>query len=106
MVRLSRLKLWLVIVPGSRHPSARPQEHSIATMAAEIKILKSSANRRDQLDRALTVRLFNFPGSDSETGLSNRIYERILKPILVAAKAKGTIPSVPQASNVISECDY
>jgi hypothetical protein len=84
------------------------QETTIHSMGKEIKKLKEQANDRDQQARDLTVRLFNFPiadGDTAETGrtLATKIYDRILKPILVAAKAKGDISSVPVANNVVED---
>ncbi len=84
------------------------QEATINSMGKEIKKLKEQANDRDQQARDLTVRLFNFPvadGDTAETGrtLATKIYDRILKPILVAAKAKGDISSVPVANNVVED---
>ena len=84
------------------------QETTINSMGKEIKKLKEQANDRDQQARDLTVRLFNFPiadGDTAETGrsLATKIYDHILKPILVAAKAKGDFASVPVANNVVED---
>ena len=93
----------LVTRVNTLEDTVRAQSSTLDTMAAEIKQLKDEANRRNQQDRSLTVRLFNFPGSDSETGLAARIYDRLLKPILKAAKASEDTPTVPQLNNVIIE---
>jgi hypothetical protein len=71
------------------------------------KKLKEQANDRDQQARDLTVCLFNFPIADGDTAETGRTLatksDRILKPILVAAKAKGDISSVPVANNVLED---
>jgi uncharacterized coiled-coil protein SlyX len=84
------------------------QETTINSMVKEVKKLKEQANDRDQQSRDLTIRLFNFPtaeGDTAETGrtLATRIYDRILKPILVAAKAKGDTQTVPGVNNVVED---
>ena len=78
------------------------QQKAISQMASEIKELKNDANHRDQQARICDLRLFNFPGSGDETGLAAKVYE-LLKPVLVAAKAKGDTQTVPQMGNVIAD---
>ena len=78
-------------------------EETIKTLVAEMKTIKEKTNAQDQQLKSNAVRLFNFPGSNDETGLPAKIYDRILKPILVAAKAKGDLATVPQLNNVIEE---
>jgi hypothetical protein len=71
--------------------------------------MKEQLNDSDQQSRAHFVRLFNFPmadddiAADSGRALANRVYDRILKPIIVAAKAKNDITTVPQCANVIED---
>jgi len=78
-------------------------EGTIKSLVSEVKFLKDRSNAQDQNLKSNAVRLFNFPGSNDETGLHAKVYERILKPILVAAKAKGDLATVPQVNNVIEE---
>lgn len=71
-----------------------------------IKRLKEQCNNLEQLSKAKTIRLFNFPmgedvASDSGRALAARVYERILKPLLTAAKAKNEITTIPQCNNVV-----
>jgi len=82
----------------------KSQEETIKTLVADVKTLKEKTNAQDQHLKSNAVRLFNFPGSNDETGLHTKVYDRILKPILVAAKAKGDLATVPQLKNVIKEC--
>jgi len=86
------------------------QETVINTLELDVKKLKESANDRDQQSRENVIRLFNFPMSsddnaaDQGKALANRVYERILKPVIVAAKAKDDLGSVQQCNNVIDDC--
>ena len=71
--------------------------------------LKEAGNLRDQASRLNVIRIFNFPIVDDETNNSNRIlatkvYDRILKPILTAAKSKGDIASLPQQQTLVEDC--
>ena len=85
-------------------------ENTINTLSKEVKRLKELANDREQEARENVIRLFNFPSSSEDNAsdhgkaLANRVYDRILKPVLAAAKAKDDISSVPQINNVIDEC--
>lgn len=77
---------------------------TVATLREEVTTLKIRDNRREQQARGLSLRLFNFPGSDSETDLKSKIYEKLLKPILAAAKSKGDLPTLPQVNTTIDQC--
>jgi len=85
------------------------QEATITTMQKEMRRMKEQLNDSDQHSRTQFVRLFNFPmadddiAADSGRALANRVYDRILKPIIVAAKAKNDITTVPQCANVIED---
>jgi uncharacterized coiled-coil protein SlyX len=70
------------------------QKQTITSLQEEVRQLKIRDNHREQQSRGLSLRLFNFPGSNDETELANKVYDRLLKPILVAAKAKGDLPQV------------
>jgi len=84
------------------------QDASIKALTKENRAIKEAANIRDQEARNNTIRLFGLPISqDEETGnktLSDIVYNRILKPILTAARAKGDCPSVPHLANLMEEC--
>jgi len=77
------------------------QDKIIAAMKEEIKVLKDHDNTRDLQSRGNALRLFHFPGSDSETNLATKVYDKLLKPILAAAKAKGDLATLPQVGNTI-----
>jgi hypothetical protein len=81
---------------------------NINTLNREVYSLKNSMNSREQQMRGCSVRLFGLPMSEEETGatdggkaLAARIYDKILKPILVAAKSKGPVPG---CASVVEEC--
>jgi hypothetical protein len=76
----------------------------------ELRHVKESANRYELSARNLTVRILGLPVSQEEATSSERnkvavknAYDRFLKPIFNAAKAKGLISSVPQLTTAISE---
>ncbi len=76
---------------------------------AEVKALKTTHNMREQRLHATTIRLFNFPTMDGESvdnyrPLALRIYDRFIRPALVAAKAAGDIGVVSQQQNCIEAC--
>lgn len=79
------------------------QDNAIKSLQQEVRLLKDRDNVREQCSRGNALRLFNFPGSDSETNLASKVYDKLLKPILVAAKAKGDYPTVPQVGTTIEE---
>ena len=75
----------------------------------EVKTLKTSHNMREQRLRATKLRLFNFPVNDGESidnyrPLAARVYEKIVRPALVAAKAAGDIGTVSQQQNCMEAC--
>ena len=70
---------------------------------------KDMSNQQQHQLRSLTLRLLNFPvvtgeSEDNNAGLCTRVYDVILKPLLVAAKAAKDLSSVPQAATVIDAC--
>jgi hypothetical protein len=74
----------------------------------ELVNVKISANNRDQLLRMKSVKLSGFPvseeeknASDPEKFLAKRIYDKILVPILTAAKEEGALDSVPSLAKTI-----
>jgi len=80
------------------------QDSAIASLQAEVKFLKERDNSREQQSRNNALRLYNFPGSDDETHLAGKVYDKVIKPILTAAKAKGDLSTLPQAGTTIENC--
>jgi hypothetical protein len=63
----------------------------------------------NQQSKASSIRLLGFPTTDEEKmstdggkSLATRVYEKILKPVLAIAKAKGDLSSTPTLPNTIS----
>ena len=77
------------------------QEATIASLSKEIISLKDAANDRDNDARGNNVRIFNLPMAEDETNVATKVYDKLIKPILTAAKANGDISSVPVCGNVI-----
>ena len=81
----------------------------LAVLEREMQEQKDASNQQQQQLRSLTLRLLNFPvvtgeSEDNNAGLRARVYDVILKPLLVAAKAAKDLTSVPQAATVIEAC--
>ena len=81
----------------------------LAASRAEVKHLKYSHNIREQRSRACTIRVFNFmyivgESLDNHKALSARVYDRVVRPALVAAKAGGDLAILPQQQNAIESC--
>jgi hypothetical protein len=81
---------------------------TVNSLNREVYTLKNTINIRELQARSNSVRLFGLSMADDETGatdggkaLAARIYDKILKHILVEAKAKGPVPS---CSSVVEEC--
>jgi hypothetical protein len=74
---------------------------TVSSQEKEIRQLKDRANTAAQVTKANAIRLIGYPASDEETKTTDggkaftaRIYDKILKPILAIAKAKGDIPTL------------
>jgi hypothetical protein len=85
-------------------------EAKINKLETEVKHLKETSNHREQLHRALCVRIINLPVTDDEingpdpaAAAAKTAYDRVIRPLLTAAKAKNKISSVPTLPNVISK---
>jgi hypothetical protein len=85
------------------------QQKQIDVQNKEILQLQDSVNFLNQQTRATSIRLLGFPVTDDEKmttdgtkSLSTRVYEKILKPVLTIAKAKGDLSTVPTMPNTIA----
>jgi hypothetical protein len=85
-------------------------ETKITKLESEVKQLKETVNHREQLARSLCVRVINLPVADDEinslgpaAATAKLVYERIIRPLLTAAKTKAKISSVPTLPNVINK---
>ncbi len=75
----------------------------------EVRGLKEQLNLREQQLRNSTVRIFNLrplrgESVDNYKGLAARVYDKIVRPVLVAARAAGDLGSIPQVHNVVDSC--
>jgi len=76
----------------------------------DLKMVKEVVNNHDQEARSLTVRIFGVPLSEEEKKFPNQnkitaktAYDKIIRPLLTAAKANNDIDSIPQLSNTIED---
>jgi hypothetical protein len=86
-------------------------ESTVTKLETDVLALKEASNSREQQLKLCTVRIHGLPVTDEELAatdggktLAAKVYDRVLKPILNAAKAKGDISSVPHCANAIEEC--
>lgn len=76
----------------------------------DLKAVKEVVNSHDQESRSLTVRIFGVPLSEEEKKSPNQnkstaktAYDRIIRPLLTAAKANNDLDTIPQLANTIEE---
>jgi len=84
----------------------------ISALKTELIAVKTTQNARDQQQRSLSIKLSGLPvtedekkSADPDKFLAKKIYDKLLKPILTAAKDNGHIESVPTLNNCISEVE-
>ena len=78
----------------------------LLALEKDMQQQKDMANVSQQQLRSLTLRLMILPvvageSTDNYAGLRTRVYELVLKPLLVAAKAAKDLSSVPQMATAI-----
>jgi hypothetical protein len=85
-------------------------EAKITKLETEVKQLKETSNHREQQHRSLCIRIINLPVTDDEingpdpaAATAKTAYERVIRPLLNAAKTKSKISSVPTLPNVITK---
>jgi hypothetical protein len=79
-------------------------------MSKEIASMKDQNNAREQLLRGHSIRIIGMPITEEEASsrepnkvLLKKVFERVIKPVLAAAKTNGHTDSVPSMNNTISE---
>ena len=77
-------------------------ENEIGAFQHEIQKLKEQVNRHEQQSRSLHIRIMNVPYLPDEA-VAKLAYDKAIRPILVVAKDKGKLSSIPQLANVIVE---
>jgi TolA-binding protein len=85
-------------------------EDQVCGLNGEVKQLKETVNLREQQARNLTVRILGLPvtedevnGPDPAASTARTAYERIIRPILSAAKTKGKISTLPALQNSVAK---
>jgi hypothetical protein len=85
-------------------------ESEVHTLNKEVSSLKVIVNQHEQASRGSTIRITGFPLSPEERSarnsqaLSQRVFDRILQPILSVAQSSGLIDFTPTVSNTIINC--
>jgi len=84
----------------------------ISALKSELNYVKTTQNARDQQQSSLSIKLSGLPITEDEKKavdpdkfLAKRIYDKLLKPILLAAKENGHIDVVPTLTNCISDVE-
>jgi hypothetical protein len=84
----------------------------IVNLQSELTSVKTTLNVHDQQTRYMSIKLSGLPISEEEAGtsdadlpklLSKKVYEKILSPILAAAKDKKEIDAIPTMAKCIDE---
>ena len=79
---------------------------AVVVLNQEVAYLKEKENHRDQQERGNSARLFGLCiGLEEEDpmALAKRVYDTVVRPVLVAAKANKHIEAVPNLSNALKE---
>ena len=85
-------------------------EGEVSTLNKKVFQLKNLLNLREQECRGLSIRVSGLPFTEEEKAatdgrfLSKKVFERILQPLLVQAKASNYIDKVPGLTTTITEC--
>lgn len=75
-------------------------ENKVGALKQEMKFLKDTVNRHEQASRNLSIRILGLPYNPTEN-TARLAYDRILKPVLQAAKEAGKIGAVSQLSTAV-----
>ena len=85
-------------------------KNQAAAQGAEILELKTKVNEFEQSSKSKSIRVFGIivPKEEEEALGANRaaikrVYDKVIKPILLVAKAKNMIDTVPQLNNCVAE---
>jgi hypothetical protein len=105
-IQLSEMKTLLT----SNQARIVQLEDQVTGLHGEVKQLKELVNSREQQSRSLTVRILGLPvtedelhGPDPASATAKTSYDRILRPILSAAKSKGKISTLPALQNTVNK---
>ena len=83
-------------------------EKEVKDLNAKVFSLQNSVNQHEQEKRSLSLRINGlafYPDEKADPSvLAKRVFDRVLQPILVQAKANDKIAKVPSLSGTISDC--
>jgi hypothetical protein len=80
-------------------------QKEVVSIKKELRTVKESVNRSELASRNLSVRILGLPVLEDETPSSiiKQAYEKILKPILTAAKNNQKLEAIPQQKTLIED---
>ena len=94
---------------GAQQAKIAKLESTVEVLSNEVHTLKNLVNHREQEFRSCSIRISGFPLTEEEKTqgskyLSERLYDRVIRPILTAAKANGLLEKVPTLPNTVLSC--
>ena len=85
-------------------------EHHLGALEQEVKQLKGLVNIREQQGRNLAIRVIGLAmteeertGAEPSKATAKLVYDRVLKPMLGAAKDRNKLATLPQLSTAVTE---
>jgi hypothetical protein len=85
-------------------------ENDVTRLNKQVYDLQNIVNAKEQESRGLSVRITGVPFPEEEKAstdgkfLMKKVYNRILQPVLTAAKSKNHIERVPTMANTVQSC--
>ena len=80
-------------------------ESEVTVLKRELRAVKESVNKTELAARNLSARVLGLPATEDESPatIKKNVYDKILKPVLQAAKDKNQITSIPQLNTIIED---
>ena len=95
---------------GEQQVRVAKLESDVVFLNKEVAELKNIVNTHEQRSRSSIIRISGFPLTEDEKqiksslALSNRVFDRILGPILNLAASNGLLELAPTVANTIAAC--